>query len=69
VERKRVNMPDYVDIKNYVKYIVCPMCDEGYYTNKGGNLLHVEVCQVICKECAEHEPWPPEDPELQNVGP
>jgi hypothetical protein len=54
--------------KNYVKYIVCPICDDGYYINTEGDYTHVEVCQFVCNECASLcEPEPFDILELEEV--
>ena len=48
-------------MKNYVKYIVCPLCDEGYYTNEEGDYTHIEVVQLVCERCILLMQRPEED--------
>ena len=52
-------------MSEYVKYIVCPICEDFYYTNTDGDHTHVEVCELVCKKCAPlmSEPEPPDMPE------
>ena len=54
---------------NYVKYIECPICEDGYYINIDGDYTHVDVRQQVCKQCESLIPEPAEDPTLSVVGP